>query len=424
MHSGRKSRKGENERMSRFTRGIFAVAFLLVVATLFVALLSSIISAVDLGSDQKGKARIRKRVKDAAAENFPLKPGLVDLNGGVCRAVGRRLCNENILCRNGVTVKSYWNPPVDDKVDGCRYVRELSAFCKDYGISFLFVAAPAKIDNAMQMYPDGWNSCGNFNSWAHACCEKFKREGIDVVDLTSKYTADPEMVRRNFFKSDHHWRVPTAFDAARTVVGRLSVMLSDANVTDHPFIDPEKWQWYVLKECYVGSHGGRTGRFFTGVDDFEYAVPKFKTQMSKTFFRNSIVRSGSFEDTIIEKSGIKRGGYTGRYRIFGGGDDEWQSLQHTLKDRRMLTVNEGAPCDKRIFISRDSFGIPFAAVLSVLFKEVYICDPRNLPPSLGERDVIKEYRPDVVVRICYPPSLKVMPRGWTAGEKREKQKKY
>lgn len=391
---------------SRRTSALFGVAVVAVLFAGFALVAVPAFRSISQDRAWEGRAGARKRIAKAMHEAFPCSRFFVDLNGGACRAVGRRLCNKRIMCRNGVLCESRSAVPVGSTADGCRHVRWLSRVCKERGIPFVVVVAPAKIDAGREMFPEGWDNGGDLNAWAHACCEDFKAEGIEVVDLTSRYTATPEDVRRNFFRTDHHWKISCAFDAAHVTANVLSRILGEPVLRDHPYANSTNWEWRTMKNSFVGSHGRRTGAWFSGVDDFEYAVPVFETHMARKFFRNGVVWEGSFEDSALTRSRIVENDRERRYSIVGGGDRSWEECQKTGKDRRMLISNFTAPCDKRIMVSGDSFGVPFAASISVLFKEMLVNDPRNMPRGLNEAKVISEYRPDVVVRIVYAMTLK------------------
>jgi hypothetical protein len=267
------------------------------------------------------------------------------------------------------------------------------------------VIAPAKVDAGLEMFPEGWNNGGDLNAWAHACCEDFKSEGIEVVDLTSRYTATPEDVRDNFFRTDIHWNVSCAFDAVRVTANELARILDEPSLMNHPYTDPENWEWRTMKGSFIGSQGRRTGEWFSGRDDYGYAVPLFKTHMARKLLRTGAVFKGTFEDAAITKSRIKENAAEHGYSIVGGGDRAWQELQKTKRDRRMHYWNFQAPFDKRVFVSGDSFRVPFSAYLATLFKETLVNDPRNMPPGLDERKIISRFRPDLVIRIIYAGSL-------------------
>ena len=390
---------------NRWTCAVFGVAVMAVLFAGFARVAVPAVQSLSQGKAREGRAGARKRIGKAMHEAFPCSRLLVDLNGGACRAVGRRLCNKRIMCRNGVLCESRSTIPVGSATDGCRHVRWLSRVCRERGVPFVVIVAPAKIDAGREMLPRGWDNGGNLNAWAHACCEDFKAEGIEVVDLTSRYTATPEYVRRNFFRTDHHWKISCAFDAAHVAANELSRILGEPLLRDHPYTNPMNWEWRTLKGSFLGSHGRRTGRLFSGLDDIEYAVPLFKTHMSRTLLGTGAVWEGSFEDAAITRSRLEEENVETKYSVVGGGDDALQALQAKTKDKRMRYLNFQAPCAKRVLISHDSYGTPLAAYLSPLFKEMLLNDPRNMPPGLDEAKIISDYRPDVVVRIVYALTL-------------------
>ena len=388
----------------KLVRTAFAVAFLAAISV-FCAGLVPRLPFLAVAHSLPRLRMARRLVLSAVRSWMPLDLAFVELNGGACRLAGRRLCNQRILCENDVVCEARKYDPCDPCTVGCAYVRQLNRCCMAMGVPFVVVIAPSKVDSDMAMFRRGGDSGDNRNKWAHARCEEFKEEGIETVDLTSCFTATADDVRRNFFKTDHHWNVPTAFKAAHITANVLSKVLSEPLLMDHPNLNSQNWEWRVLKDSFVGSHGRRTGEWFSGCDDFVYPVPLFETHIARKLFRTGVVWEGPFEESVLTKSVISGTSKEHRYSIVGGGDDEWQRLQSLGKDRRMLFKNLMAPSDKRVFISRDSFGVPFSAFMSTLFKELLVNDPRNMPRGVVEEQLIADFKPDLVVRIIYADSL-------------------
>ena len=78
-------------------RAVFSVLVLLVLFGMGAALAPAAWKAA--GSVGVGESPAALRAK--LPEQFPCKYWFVDLNGGASRMVGRRICNERILCSDG-----------------------------------------------------------------------------------------------------------------------------------------------------------------------------------------------------------------------------------------------------------------------------------------------------------------------------------
>ena len=66
---------------------------------------------------------------------------------------------------------------------------------------------------------------------------------------------------------------------------------------------------------------------------------------------------------------------------------------------QLLLSSATAPFPHRILLLKDSFGNPVASFLATMFKEVIQVDMRRQPKSVSELDIVKRFKPDVVVRL-------------------------
>jgi len=75
--------------------------------------------------------------------NFPHKYLFIDFNGGVCRAIGRRMCNSRLLYNGGLLGFMY-------ECDGSSpapFIESTASFAsrvRELGLPFLYVQIPAK----------------------------------------------------------------------------------------------------------------------------------------------------------------------------------------------------------------------------------------------------------------------------------------
>ena len=125
------------------------------------------------------------------------------------------------------------------------------------------------------------------------------------------------------------------------------------------------------------------------MEDFEYAVPRFPTEIEFSIPHRKVVRTGSFEEAELDRRFLDDASWhVDRYAAYTGGNAPMQ-----------LHSSASAPFPYRVLVFKDSFGNPVASFLSTMFKEVVQVDMRRQPEALSELDIVDRFKPDVVVRI-------------------------
>ncbi len=333
--------------------------------------------------------------KRALAEKFPLKRFFVELNGGVLRLAGRRICNNRIRYRNGMI--GSLSEPVSRRISrNAPEVQRIVSFADKMrrdGIPFLLALAPDKMPMDNSLFPDGWPGEGpNGDARAVACLAA--ECGTEVLDMTSRFAATREDVEKHFFRTDHHWNVRTAFQATGLICDRLATLLNEPSLRDNPRLSPDAWRWRVLKNSFVGAHGRRTGALFSSVEDFEYPLPLFVTSQESFVPGTKDCRRGGFVPAEFVKRYLKPDQREWRWLAYGG-------------PPRGLRVHRNATpvVEKRCLVVKDSFGRHVISFLSVVFREVIEVDPRLLAGDKTVEAVTADYRPDVAVLIASSSSL-------------------
>ena len=363
-----------------------------VVVVVFVGALSACIAYGALTAAAKGGGGLRQALvsaKRSVRDQFPMKMDVfVNLNGGFMRMIGRRLCNKRLLYRRDLLgMLCYAKTEKEGLKRGMHSVETLAAGLRKRKVPFVFALAPCKLDLKNELVPRGWY-VWNANVGAERIVPKLRAHGVRVLDLIPRFAATADDVEKNFFRTDHHWKIRTAFQASRLVASEIARVLRRPEIASHPNLDEERWEWRTLHNGFCGAHGRRTGWLFAGMEDFEYAVPRFATDISFSIPSRRISREGTFEEAEINRQFLDDARWpTDRYAVYTG---NYPLLTHSSKT---------APFPYRVLLLKDSFGNPVASVLATLFREVIQVDMRRQPKSVSELAIVKRFKPHVVVRI-------------------------
>ncbi|MBO7683517.1 MAG: hypothetical protein J6T51_02185, partial [Kiritimatiellae bacterium] len=325
-------------------------------------------------------------------ERFPCKYWFVDLNGGACRMAGRRICNDRMLFADGSLDCMY----AADDAAVARFVAStasLAGYIEGLGVPFLYVQAPYKHPLEGGLAPPGW-PLANLNDEALRAVSALEGRGVRTLDLVRALAATRKDVAANFYPTDHHWRGRAALKAARLVSRRLSDVLGDASLRSPPQLRAGNWERRVERGAFLGSHGRRTGRFFAGTDDFEYFVPKFRTDIAR-YMGGRPCASGEFVKSVLEMRFLSKGLHErNAYGVYGTDRNE------------VAFVNGKARSSAKVLFVKDSFANPVAGFLATVCREVVKVDPRRCESRDEILRLVEKHRPDAVVMLVHPVAMR------------------
>lgn len=253
---------------------------------------------------------------------------------------------------------------------------------KEEKIPVIYVQAQYKIKKENDL-PIGVTDYANKN--ADKLLEYLNNEKIDTIDLRKNF--EEMSVQEEYFVTDHHWRITTAFTAVNYIAEILNNKY-DFNINQY-YSDTNNYKIIKQNRSFLGSIGKRIGRYYCNIDDFEYILPDFKTNFEVE--KGDEVKKGSFEKTIVIKELIESKDInTNRYACYFGGDFS-----------EIIVKNNNIINNKKVLVIQDSYGLAFSALLSLRVKELRTIDLRHFDEQ--EIAYTKEYKPDIVI-ILYNPS--------------------
>ena len=315
-------------------------------------------------------------------ENTYGKNQLVNLDGALYNIAGRTRMNDVIKLNNGhLTSVREQSLEAPQNADTIVYTHQYLGIRE---IPFLFVLAPYNICALDKQLPLKVSDYTNED--ADVFMNVLYENNVPVLDLRKTLHQEGLDHYDMFFKTDHHWTIEGSFWAFQKLTDYMEKNWDFP--IDPVCTDPANYQTDVYKEWSLGSKGKRTGRYFTGIDDFSLIYPKFDTQMSLSIPAEGIERSGSFYDAIFAMDRIQQTDYFAMipYDAYIGGI-------YPL----VIHENPGAKTDKKILLIKDSYASPVEAFLSTCFTQVHCIDMRQYEGKVG--DYIEEFQPDGV--ICF-----------------------
>ncbi len=307
------------------------------------------------------------------------KGSYINFNGFMARAMGQRYMNDRVKLDNGHLAN------VADKIDvtlpAAQMIKLFNAQ-KKRGKSFLFVLAPSQVPKYESVLPKGFVDYSNKNS--DDLIEILTANDVPVLDLREEARKDNLSSSDMFYKTDHHWKIESAFWAYQKIV----YYLTDKHIIDpipSMYTDIGQYKFDVFKDYFLGSSGRRTGIFYTGLDDFTIITPKYQTQLYYNAPKRNVSTEGSFEDSLIDYKMLSENYFA---------SDPYSAYAYANTDYGIYR-NPSAPCKQRLLTIHDSFARPSNTFLSLVFSEEDTLDMRDYDENFVE--YYTGYAPDILI---------------------------
>ena len=390
--------KNETKKGKISVEEIVAVIFIVMIFSSFVFTVmqshSKIKEEIKAIWDNKEKTKYEKiaelteKSETILNDNIYMKSTYVDIYGLVQRVIQKRYIEDsNDRTRDVIKLKNNMLTFIQKKEDmetRANNISNLNQILKEENIPFIYVQAPYKVKSNEDL-PIGVIDYANEN--ADVLLENLKKDGVKVVDLR-EYFADIK-TEKEYFITDHHWKVEIAFKAVNHITNLLNEDYG-FNI-DIFFEDINNYKKIKQEKNYLGSIGKRIGKYYAGVDDFEYILPNYETKLNVNKGDGEI--EGTFEETIIVKDLLdEKDIMKNKYACYFGGDFP-----------EIIIQNEKSLSDKKVLVVQDSYGLPFSAFMSLRIKELRMIDLRHFEGN--EIDYMREYNPDVVIMMYNPSSF-------------------
>lgn len=223
------------------------------------------------------------------------------------------------------------------------------------------------------------------------------RLGIDTLNLNLYFPSENLSFEDTFFRTDHHWTIPAAFEATKILVSEMNRLYGVDLDPGGYYLDENQYEKITYPDIMLGSMGRRTGVNFVGLDDFTVLWPKYSLNIDRESL-NSIGRashrSGSILETLIlpdfliEKDNIYGESV---YSLYLNGVRPYEHIQ-----------NLDNPDGPKILMIRDSYFSPVIAFLTPLCSEIDAIWFLEELEQIDIEDYIKENEFDYIIMEVYP----------------------
>ena len=204
-----------------------------------------------------------------------------ELYGTVYRALGKNEENSFKYVRDKDSVLyagNFYNTSNLSAPGIAGRMRRLQDSLKDKGTKLVVIMYPTK-------YREDWSRgyygipYNNFNAYGDEVLRYLRRYDVDYIDVRDVFREADMKATEIFYRTDHHWTVPSAFYATGKIVDHLNRKY-DANLDPDGFYrDLNNYTIETYANIYMGRREEMRDRFYSGeLDDYSFIFPKFDTQ--------------------------------------------------------------------------------------------------------------------------------------------------
>lgn len=229
---------------------------------------------------------------------------------------------------------------------------------------------------SLHAYPQSYN-----NETADNYVKGLQQADIDVLDYRDYFKQSPLSIQDIFYKTDHHWKIESAFLANNELIAYL-------NTKDGLYLDPtgyyrniENYNQITYSNSYIGSLGRKTGKLYSDIEDFTLIYPKYETSFTydMNHYGEKTHREGRMDDTLINPSyfvNTREDYLNPQYDFYAA------YLDYNCSFAKI--VNKNNPDGLKVAFYKDSYSLPLITFFSQVCSEVTLIDPRYYDGNIDQ----------------------------------------
>lgn len=310
--------------------------------------------------------------------NVFAKQEYLNLQGYISKSINQRELNDVIKLNNGYLTSVQQRATDEALLSNVEVLANIQEYLESKGIKFIYVRAPYKISVFDSQLPEGVIDYSADNSKRFV--ELLDQFNINYIDIGLEMHNDGLNQYDYYYKTDHHWTSEGGLYAFSKIDKEIK---NELGITEeNKYTDINSYNIEVYKDWHLGSNGQRVGVYYAGADDMHYIKPK-----EDVIIRDVTTQeTDSFSKLLYDESVLSKRDYEQRltYDTLYG-----EAMGHQLH-------NDSTSNNIKVLVSTDSMGKVVVPYMVLSYENVYWTGIT--------KELIDEYKPDVVVLITYQNS--------------------
>lgn len=337
-----------------------------------------------------------KAVNDTTSEDVFGKYNYVEGYGYIQKLLNKDEINnfEVVKAKDGSLNYTYFTTGPNSVTTIADRMGRLQNACTKKGSQLIYLMTPDKYIIGSTKFETGlpYNYA---NETADHFLGALQSRKIATVDFRTLMKKDGVYKADSFYRTDHHWKVQTAFWAYTKLVGVLENEYGEKFKNDDTYENLDNYNQILYKNAYLGSMGRKEGMLYSGTEDFTFIFPKFNTDFF-LYAQDSgkeITRKGTFQQSICFTSLLSQD------NIYDTTSDKYFTYMDGNPGYVEINNNNNRHGIKVLFI-KDSLIVPVASFFALDCSKVTMVDPRYYSGNI--EDVVKKSDFDYIF-VSYSP---------------------
>lgn len=341
-------------------------------------------------------------IDSAITENLYGRMKFIETYGFIQVLLDKRECNDFTYIKDEdgyLHYASFYREEDTRLFEYALRVKRLQDYVEQSGTRVLFVVPPGKYNKKYTEFRTGMP----VNDPSYIVDEMMfylNRMGVETLDLREHMPNEGMAFEDMFFKTDHHWTIPAAFNAAGILTDKFKESFDEDLDPDGFYMDISNYEIVTYHSGMLGSMGRKTGVNFCEVEDFTALWPKFSGQFTRESMMDAGYheeQEGSFDEVLMSTNVLTRNS-----DIYS--DSQYSLYLDGLRIYEKI-VNEEKPDGCSIFFVRDSYFSPVMAFLAPMCGEIDAIWSLEETDELDIETYLKENTFDYVIIEIYPYNI-------------------
>lgn len=293
---------------------------------------------------------------------------------------------------------SFFREDTDDVAAYARRVKRLKDEAEKSGADVIFCVTPGKYMRGTTRFRTGM-PVNDPNQLVDELLFYLNRYGVETLDYRLYFPNEQMTIQDAFFRTDHHWTVPAAFEATRILVQTMEERFG-ANLDPQGYLAPGNYERVTYRHGMMGSMGRRTGANFCELEDFEALWPVYQIQCTRdtidTHGRASHLE-GELKETLMDPE------------VLFKEDDIYSNAQYALYLNTISPyeriVNLDNPDGPRVLAVRDSYFSPTLVFMTPMCSEIEAVWVLEETQEVDIEELVRENQYDYIVMELYPYNI-------------------
>lgn len=287
----------------------------------------------------------------------------------------------------------------DDMEKYAKRLKRMQDYVASRGTKVLFFVPPGKYVRGETEFTIGM-PVDDPNNLVDELLFFLNRYGVETVDGRKYIPNEGMSVQEAFFKTDHHWTIPAAFEATQVLVEQMEEKFGVDLDPDDYYLDPAQYERVTYRNGMLGSMGRTTGANYSGLEDFEALWPTFECHYNRYYLNTmeEIVNiRGTTQEALMDTD------------ILLANEDMYVESQYSLYLDGLRPyeriINEDNPDGCRILAIRDSYFSPMMVFLAPMCGQIDAIWALEETDDLDIESYVKENEFDYIIVEIYPYNI-------------------